>query len=210
LTTLSRSTAGIITASTLRRHQPVRHRLLEVVQRAGPDAAEVKHRAGRVVDAGGDADQGWRLRLYTIIFEADTKAGHAFDLALIGAILASVAVVVADSVESIHAPVRHPARRWSGSSRCCSRWSTSRAWPACGKPDALRAQRLRPDRPAGHPADLPGFLLPGCNALIDVRVLRLLRIFRLLKLGHYVHEFRTLGQALVASRRKILVFLSFV
>ena len=52
--------------------------------------------------------------------------------------------------------------------------------------------------------------MPGLHALIDVRVLRLLRIFRLLKLGHYVQEFRALSQALGASRRKILIFLSFV
>ena len=45
---------------------------------------------------------GWRLRLYTIIFEADTRAGRAFDLALICFILASVAVVVLDSVASVH------------------------------------------------------------------------------------------------------------
>ena len=45
---------------------------------------------------------GWRLRLYTIIFEADTRAGRAFDLTLIGFILASVAVVVLDSVAAVH------------------------------------------------------------------------------------------------------------
>lgn len=54
------------------------------------------------------------------------------------------------------------------------------------------------------------FLVPGAQALIDVRVLRLLRIFRVLKLGEYVAEFGALGRALAASRRKILVFLSFV
>lgn len=39
---------------------------------------------------------GWRLRLFTIIFEADTRAGRAFDIALIVLILASVVVVVLD------------------------------------------------------------------------------------------------------------------
>ena len=42
--------------------------------------------------------RGWRLRLYTIIFESDTRAGRTFDIALIGLILLSVAVVVADSM----------------------------------------------------------------------------------------------------------------
>ncbi len=52
--------------------------------------------------------------------------------------------------------------------------------------------------------------LPGLHALIDVRVLRLLRLFRILKLAAYVDEFRALASALTASGRKILVFLSFV
>jgi voltage-gated potassium channel len=53
-------------------------------------------------------------------------------------------------------------------------------------------------------------LVPGVYALVDVRVLRLLRIFRILKLSQYVDEYRALGQALSASRRKIAVFMSFV
>jgi voltage-gated potassium channel len=53
-------------------------------------------------------------------------------------------------------------------------------------------------------------LVPGLHALIDVRVLRLLRIFRILKLGAYVAEYGALGAALWATRRKILVFLTFV
>ena len=51
-------------------------------------------------------------------------------------------------------------------------------------------------------------LVPGLHALIDVRVLRLLRLFRILKLGAYVSEFGAMGRAIAASRRKILVFLS--
>ena len=53
-------------------------------------------------------------------------------------------------------------------------------------------------------------LVPELHALIDVRVLRLLRVFRMFKLTAYVAEYRHLGRALVASRRKILVFLSAV
>ena len=38
----------------------------------------------------------------------------------------------------------------------------------------------------------------------------MLRLFRILKLAEYVEEYAALGRALMASRRKILVFLSFV
>ncbi|NCP83097.1 MAG: ion transporter, partial [Rhodoferax sp.] len=44
---------------------------------------------------------GWRLQLYTIIFEADTRAGRWFDQALIAVILTSVAVVMTDSVQTV-------------------------------------------------------------------------------------------------------------
>jgi voltage-gated potassium channel len=47
------------------------------------------------------AGRGWRRQLYTIIFEADTRAGRAFDLTLIGLILLSIGVVMADSVVEI-------------------------------------------------------------------------------------------------------------
>lgn len=57
---------------------------------------------------------GWRLKLYTIIFEADTLAGRRFDQAIIAAILISVGVVVLDSVESLDA-------RWGD-------WFTTLEW----------------------------------------------------------------------------------
>jgi len=41
--------------------------------------------------------------MYTVIFEADTRSGRLFDLTLIAFILASVVVVVLDSMASVHA-----------------------------------------------------------------------------------------------------------
>ena len=153
---------------------------------------------------------GWRLRLYTIIFEADTRAGRAFDLALIAMILASVAVVVLDSVATIHQrfgpwlkglewfftlafTVEYIARL------LCVRRPLRYARSVFGVIDLL--------------AILPAYLavfVPQMHALIDVRLLRLLRIFRLLRLTAYVQEFGALYRALRNSRRKIAVFLAFV
>lgn len=62
-------------------------------------------------------------------------------------------------------------------------------------------------------AVLPTYMalfFPEFHALIDVRVLRLLRVFRVFKLTAYVTEYQSLGLALSASGRKILVFLSAV
>jgi|KBSMisStandDraft_5_1062788.scaffolds.fasta_scaffold84882_4 voltage-gated potassium channel len=49
----------------------------------------------------GRPEESWRLRVYTIIFESDTRAGLLFDLLLILLVLASVAVVILDSVQSM-------------------------------------------------------------------------------------------------------------
>lgn len=54
-------------------------------------------------DNPANALHGWRLRVYTIIFEADTRAGRWFDQVLIACILLSVAVVMADSVPALGA-----------------------------------------------------------------------------------------------------------
>jgi len=59
-------------------------------------------------------------------------------------------------------------------------------------------------------AILPTFLsvfFPGAQALLVIRLLRFLRVFRILKLVQYLSEANLLGRALWASRRKILVFL---
>jgi voltage-gated potassium channel len=59
-------------------------------------------------------------------------------------------------------------------------------------------------------AILPTYLslfIPGSQYLFTVRVLRLLRVFRVLKLTEYLYEASIITQALQASRRKISVFL---
>lgn len=153
---------------------------------------------------------GWRLRLYTIIFEADTRAGRLFDLALLWVIVASVVVVMLDSVASIRAD-------WGGLFDALE-WGFTALFTA---EYLLRLVCVR--RPGRYArsgfgiidlaAIAPTYLallLPGVHALVDVRVLRLLRIFRILKLTAYVAEYGALGRALWASRRKITVFLGFV
>jgi len=158
----------------------------------------------------GRPDAGWRLRLYTVIFEADTNAGRLFDIVLLGFIVASVAVVIADSIESVHERYKtlFTVLEWIFTAAftaeyvarlACVRRPLRYARSFYGVIDLL--------------AVLPTYfaiLVPGMSSLIDVRVLRLLRVFRIFKLAEYVDEFSALGQALYASRRKIMVFMLFV
>ncbi len=161
-------------------------------------------------DPWGKPLQGWRLRLYIVIFEADTRAGRLFDQWLIAIILLSVTVVVADSVQSLHVPHRRLFERLEWlftilfsieyvARLACVRHPLRYARSFFGIVDLL--------------AVLPTYLalfFPEAHALIDVRVLRLLRVFRIFKLTAYLTEYQSLGAALFASRRKILVFLSAV
>ena len=158
----------------------------------------------------GKPERGWREQVYTVIFEAETRTGRAFDLVLIGAILMSVTVVVLSSVASV-------AERYGT-------WLTALEWfftilftleyfarLSCLQHPVRYAKSFFGiiDLLAIVPTYI-GLLLPGAHVLIDVRILRLLRMFRILKLTSYVHEYTVLGRALLASRRKILIFLSFV
>lgn len=152
----------------------------------------------------------WRNRLFTIVFESDTRAGRLFDVALIVAILASITVVILDSVQSIsrpHAALFH-ALEWAFTALftaeylvrlLCVRRPLRYALSFFGIVDLL----------AVLPTYL-AFFFPEAIALLNLRTLRLLRIFRVFKLGAYVSEFGSLGAALVASRRKIIVFIGFV
>jgi voltage-gated potassium channel len=158
----------------------------------------------------GKPADGVRRTLYNIIFEADTRAGRRFDIALVVAILASILVVVLDSVPSISA--RHDqamnALEWAFTllftaeflaRLSCVRHPQRYATSFFGVIDLLSV--------------LPTYfslLLPGSALLLDIRILRLLRVFRIFKLTLYIEEYTRLSEALVASRRKIMVFLSVV
>ncbi|BEP64304.1 ion transporter [Variovorax sp. V213] len=153
---------------------------------------------------------GWRHRLFTVIFEADTRAGLLFDLALIAVIVTSVLVVILDSVQSIREQWRpvFNVLEWTFTilftleyiaRLACVNKPLRYALSFYGVIDLL--------------ALLPTFLValaPELAYLIDVRVLRLLRVFRIFKLSRYSVEYRALVSAVAASRRKITVFVGFV
>lgn len=154
--------------------------------------------------------RGWRLRLYTIIFEADTRAGRLFDQWLIAVILLSVALVIVSSVQTVDS-------RFQG-------WLDVLEWFFTVAFTLEYLARLSCVRnPMRYVLSFYGLidllallptyvalLVPEVHALVDVRVLRLLRVFRVFKLTAYVSEYQSLGRALAASRRKIMVFLSAV
>jgi voltage-gated potassium channel len=149
----------------------------------------------------------WRDQLYVIVFQADTPAGRRFDKALLLIILASLLVVIIDSVESVH-----------------SEYADLFAWIEWGFTFIFAVEYLLrlycSPKPLRYAFSFYGLvdllaIVPGILAiyysdaqyLMIVRVVRMLRIFRVLKLSPYLKQGNYLLAALRGSRQKIIVFL---
>ena len=145
-----------------------------------------------------------------VIFEAGTRAGKAFDVGLIVFILASVVLVMLDSVPAIHArygdwlyiaewsftllfAVEYGLRLWS----IQNRWSYAKSF--YGVVDLMGILPM-----------LLSLWIDGSQYFLVIRVLRVLRVFRVLRMVRYVGEAELITQALAASRRKITVFVCSV
>lgn len=157
-----------------------------------------------------DSQHKLRHKLHEVIFEADTPVGKAFDVALILAILLSVAVVILDSVEAVHTHHGHKLE--------VAEWVFTILFTV---EYALRLYSVR--RPILYARSFFGIVdflsivptylsvfLTGMHALLIIRVLRMLRLFRVFKLARYVSEAGVLSTALRASQPKITVFLLVV
>lgn len=167
----------------------------------------------RTVRSAGEerpTDSPFRERLHEIIFEADTAAGRAFDVALLVAIMFSVVAVCLESVSDIRAEYGRTLR--------AVEWAITIAFTIEYGFRLVAVQRpLRYARSFFGVVDLlailPTYLslfLVGAQSLLVIRALRLLRVFRILKLTHFVGEARMLRAAMGASMRKIVVFLGVV
>jgi voltage-gated potassium channel len=151
-----------------------------------------------------------RAKLHEVIFEADTPAGKAFDVALLVLIVASVLAVMLESVPSI--------REHYGSLLRGFEWSVTILFTI---EYVLRLYSV--GRPLAYArsffgvvdllAILPSYVslvFTGAQSLMVIRALRLLRVFRVLKLVRFVGEAAELRAALHASARKIIIFIGAV
>lgn len=155
-------------------------------------------------------EKPWQQALHAILFDDDHWQGRAFDIVLLAVILLSVTTVMAESVDSIRA--RH------GGFLLIAEWTFTLLFTIeyvlrllCVKRPMRYATSFFGivDFLAVAPTYL-GLLLFGGHSLVVVRVLRLARVFRILKLGRYVEAGDLIGSALKAARHKIIVFLIMV
>lgn len=160
-----------------------------------------------MTDFGPDKRAAWRERTHEIIFEADTPAGKLFDLALLITIIASLITVMLESVESFDAEYHQYLRVIDIVITVLFTIEYILRLICVDKPlrYALSFYGI-----VDMMAIVPGFLsllVEGTQTLLVIRAVRLLRVFRVFKMSHYLGEARVLMVALKASRKKISVFL---
>ncbi|KEO72166.1 ion transporter [Anditalea andensis] len=151
-----------------------------------------------------------KARLAHIVFESDDKASKAFDVVLLLLILGSVVVALVESVDAywqkygkilttiewvftIMFTIEYALRVW------LTRRTRGYVLSFYGIVDFL----------AVIPTYLSLFIV-GTQFLTVIRALRFLRVLRVLKMGRYLSEANYIGDALLASRRKILIFIGSV
>lgn len=159
---------------------------------------------------GPAAGAAWRTRGFEIIFGHDDAMGRAFDVALIVAIVASIVVALLDSVASLHADLSGVfyALEWAFTLSFTLEYLVRLAVVnrprryACSFFGVVDLLSILPT--------YISLLLTGSQYLLVVRALRILRIFRVLKLTRYVGDADFLWQTLLSTQRKILIFVSTV
>ncbi|MCF8273192.1 MAG: ion transporter [Flavobacteriaceae bacterium] len=151
--------------------------------------------------------RNWKTKLHEIIYEADTPAGKLFDIVLLITIIASIVLVMLESVKSIDSTYHDILN--------ISEWIITILFSI-----EYIARIITVKKPLHYITSFYGFidllstipkylsiLFTGTHALVALRALRLLRVFRILKLGRYLGASNNLVSALKASRAKISVFL---
>lgn len=151
-----------------------------------------------------------RRRLFTIIFGTDTPAGKQFDIVVLSLIIVSVLAVIFESIPSIDGRYGKQLRIVEWILTICFTLEYLARIFVVSKP---RKYVLSFFGIIDLLAILPTYIslfIGGAQGLAIVRSMRLLRVFRILKLMQFVSEGRTLGRALYNSRHKIVIFFLFV
>ena len=149
----------------------------------------------------------WKTKLHEIIYEADTPEGKLFDIVLFIAIVASIILVMLESVEGFDTKYHKLLN--------ISEWIITILFSL-----EYIARIISVKKPFSYIFSFYGLidflstapkyislLFGGVHVLASLRAIRLLRIFRILKLSPYLGASNSLVSAIKASRIKISVFI---
>ena len=151
--------------------------------------------------------QHWKTKLHDIIYEADTPAGKLFDVILLITIIASIILVMLESIKSFDDKFHDFLN--------ISEWIITILFSV-----EYIARIITVKKPFKYIFSFYGivdflstipkyisFIFGGIHALVALRALRLLRVFRILKLARFLGASNALVKAIKSSRAKISVFL---
>lgn len=152
----------------------------------------------------------WQVKLHEIIFGANTKSGKLFDVILFYVIIASIILVMLESVRSLDARFHtlFKVLEWIITILFTVEYITRIITIKAPRKYIFSFYGIV-DLLSTIPMYL-SFIFAGSQSLVALRALRLLRVFRILKLARYMGESTNFVIALKESRAKIAVFLSFV
>ena len=155
-------------------------------------------------------DKHWKARIYKIIYHSDTPAGKLFDVVLLVVIIASILLVMLESVNSIDLKYHNllNTAEWIITILFTIEYILRIVTNSSPKKYILSFYGII-DLLSTIPKYLSLFLV-GSHSLIALRALRLMRVFRILKLARFMGESNNFIKALKASKVKISVFVSFV
>jgi len=155
-------------------------------------------------------DRHWKTRIYKIIYHSDTPAGKLFDVVLLVVILASILLVMLESVNSIDKNYHSflNISEWVITILFSIEYILRIITNSSPKKYVFSFYGII-DLLSTVPKYLSLFLV-GSHSLVALRALRLMRVFRILKLARFMGESNNFIKALKASRVKIAVFVSFV
>lgn len=161
--------------------------------------------------AHGPATQSWRRKLHEVIFEAHTFAGRTFDIVLLIAIIGSICAISLETVPRIGNEYKQLLinAEWTFTFLftveyvlriICVRNPWRYIFSFYGLVDLVSI--------------LPTYLglafTERSTSFAIVRSLRLLRVFRILKIGNLLADADDLSKAIWHARGKIIVFLATV
>ena len=151
-----------------------------------------------------------KKKLYTIIFKTDTEEGKRFDIILLNVILLSVILEAIESVVAFNARYALPFRicEWIITILFTIEYAT-RIYCSPNRKKYIFSVYGIIDLLSILPFFI-GILYSSTHYLIVIRALRLLRIFRILKLTHFLKEGNHLVDSLRRSVKKIMIFTYFI
>ncbi len=147
-----------------------------------------------------------RRKTFVVIFGTQTPAGKWFDLILIYLIILSVGVVMMMSIPGSSTWIKYV--EW-GFTILFTIEYLLRIWSVPHRLVYLKSFWGIIDLVSILPSYLTLFYPEG-HFLLIIRLIRILRIFNILKLTRFMVEARGIYRAMVASRYKIMVFISVV